>query len=175
MTVRSNRIRALLIILAVAATVGEAITTYAADDENEPPMLAIDPRTLKFEPIPDMPSCASGATLRGNPRNSPSWVMLKLSTGCRVPWHWHSAHEDLVVISGQGMISMKDGPPLKFTPGAYASLPSHHAHQANCTRECLIFAVSDGAFDINYVDENGEDISVEKALGESAKPKGTKK
>jgi hypothetical protein len=70
---------------------------------------------------------------------------------------------------------MKDGPPLKFAPGAYASLPSHHVHQASCSRACLLFNTADAAFDIHYVDASGGKISADEALRPSAETKGKKK
>src|SRR6185436_1507868 len=128
MTMRSNRIRALLIMLGAVAAVAESVPTHAEDTAE---MITLNPQQMKFTPIPDMPGCASAAILRGNPRSGPAWVLLKLGSGCRVPWHWHTANETLVVISGRGAVEMKDGPPLKFAPGAYASLPSHHMHRAS--------------------------------------------
>lgn len=169
MTLASNRTCILLILALVMVAVGGAAPAQAADKE---PMVTLDPRTLKFIEIPDMPACASAAILRGNPRYGPAWVLLKLASGCEVPWHWHSANETLLVISGRGMVSMKDGPPLRFVPGAYAALPSHHQHKASCSRTCLLFNSADDAFDIHYVDDNGEEISAKKALQRSA---GTKK
>ena len=128
-------------------------------------MITLNPQTLKFTPIPDMPACASAAILRGNPRWGPAWVLLKLASGCRGPValahgerdsarHQRAGHRD----------GMKDGPPLQFVPGAFASLPSHHMHQASCSRTCLLFNSADAAFDIHYVDANGEEISSEEAL-----------
>src|SRR6185295_10627846 len=146
--------------------------TRAADTAE---MVTLSPQKLKFTPIPDMPGCSSAAILRGNPRSGPAWVLLKLASGCRVPWHWHTANETLVVISGQGTVEMKDGPPLQFAPGAYASLPSHHAHQASCSRTCLLFNGADAAFDVHYVDASGEEISADKALKPSPRAKAKKK
>ena len=153
---------------------GRAAVKAALDGETEK-MVTLNPQTVKFIAIPDMPACASAAILRGNPRSGPAWVLLKLASGCRVPWHWHTANETLLVISGQGTVAMKDGPPLRFAPGAYASLPSHHMHQATCSRSCLLFNGADAAFDIHYVDAKGEEISSEKALTPPAKAKGKKK
>jgi quercetin dioxygenase-like cupin family protein len=164
--------RALLVMLGAVAALGRSVPTHAEDTEK---MITLNPKTLKFTPIPDMPTCASAAILRGNPRNGPAWVLLKLGSGCRVPWHWHTANETLLVVSGQGAVAMKDGPPLEFVPGAYASLPSHHAHQASCKRACLLFSGADAAFDIHYVDANGEEISLEKALTPPAKGRRKKK
>lgn len=169
MTMPWNRLSVLLIMLGVVAAVGESVPTHADETEQ---MITLNPETLKFAPIPDMPGCASAAILRGNPRNGPAWVLLKLASGCRVPWHWHTANETLLVISGRGTVAMKDGPPLKFAPGAYASLPSHHMHQASCSRACLLFNTADAAFDIHYVDASGEKISADEALRPSARAKG---
>jgi quercetin dioxygenase-like cupin family protein len=172
MTMRSNRIRVLLIILGAAVAVGESAPIHATDTAE---MITLNPQQLKFTPIPDLPACASAAILRGNPRSGPAWVLLKLASGCRVPWHWHTANETLLVISGRGTVAMKDGPPLQFAPGAYASLPSHHAHQASCSRTCLLFNGADAAFDIHYVDARGEEIPADKALKPSTRAKGKKK
>ena len=177
MTIRLKRMRALLIVLGAVAAVGESVPTHAKDapgasipspakdkEKDSEQMVTLNPQTLEFTPIPDMPACASAAILRGNPRWGPAWVLLKLASGCRVPWHWHTANETLLVISGRGAVEMKDGPPLKFVPGAFSSLPSHHMHQATCFRTCLLFNSADAAFDIHYVDANGEEISLEKAM-----------
>jgi hypothetical protein len=169
MTIRSNRTWALLIVLGVVSAVGEPVPISA--EEPAAAMATLRPETLKFIPIPDMPGCASAAIVRGDPRWGPAWVYLKLASGCRVPWHWHTANETLLVISGRGTLAMKDGPPLQFAPGAYASLPSHHAHQASCSRACLLFNTADDAFDIHYVDASGEEISLEEALEQPAKAK----
>jgi quercetin dioxygenase-like cupin family protein len=173
MTMGSNRMRALLVVLGVVAAVGKPVPTRADDPAAE--MTTLSPETLKFAPIPDMPGCASAAILRGDPRKGPAWVLLKLASGCRVPWHWHTANETLLVISGRGSVAMKDGPPLQFTPGAYASLPSGHRHQASCSRACLLFNTADAAFDIHYVDASGEEISLDEAMRQSAKAKPKKK
>jgi quercetin dioxygenase-like cupin family protein len=172
MTMRLNRICVLLIMLAAAAAVGEPVPSHAADTDK---VIVLSAQKLKFTSIPDMPGCASAAILRGNPRWGAAWVLLKLDSGCRVPLHWHTPNEDLVVISGQGTLSMKDGPSLQFAPGAYTSLPSHHMHQASCTRSCLFFNSADGAFDIHYVDANGEEISADQALKPPAKKPPAKK
>ena len=171
MSRQSNRMRTLIMLVALAA-VGGSVPTHAEDTEQ---MVTLNPQTLKFTPIPDLPGCASAAILRGDPRTGPAWVLLKLASGCRVPWHWHTANETLLVISGRGTLAMKAGRPLQFVPGAYASLPSHHVHQASCTRACLLFNAADAAFDIHYVDASGEEISPDKALKPSARAKGKKK
>lgn len=158
----------LVIVLGAVAALGPSVPAHA---ENVEKMVALDPQKLEFITVPDMPACATAAILRGNPRWGPAWVLLKLASGCRVPWHWHTANESLVVISGRGTLAMKDGPPLRFAPGAYTSLPSHHAHQASCSRSCLLFNTADAAFDIHYVNATGQEISASKALKPAASSK----
>jgi quercetin dioxygenase-like cupin family protein len=160
-------------MLGATAAMAHSAPTHAKDAE---PMVVTNPQTLKYTAVPGLPSCATAAILRGDPRSGPAWVLLKLASGCRVPSHWHTANEDLVIISGQGSLMMQDGGQrLQFAPGAYASLPNHHVHQASCSRSCLLFSIADGAFDIHYVDANGEEISADKALKQPARTKGKKK
>jgi mannose-6-phosphate isomerase-like protein (cupin superfamily) len=165
MAIRSNRVVALLIMLGIAAVVGESVPVHAEDQ-----MITLNPHTLKYIAIPDMPACATAAILRGNPRWGAAWVLLRLASGCKVPWHWHTANETLLVISGRGTVTAKDGTPLQFTPGAFAYLPNHHVHQASCARTCVLFNSADAAFDIHYVGANGEEISSEEALRPAARP-----
>src|SRR5437868_15126074 len=132
---RSSSKAAVVMLLATGG--GAAL---AANDHR---MVITNPQTLEYINVPDMPTCATAAILRGNPRSGPAWVLLKLASGCQVPWHWHTANEDMLVINGQGTIDMQDGPPLQFVPGAYAALPSHHTHHATCTRACLLFSIAD--------------------------------
>jgi mannose-6-phosphate isomerase-like protein (cupin superfamily) len=172
MTTRWNRIGALLVMLGTAAAVERSAPANARDVGQ---VMAVNPRTLEFRAIPGMPGCASAAILRGDPRSGPAWVLLKLDSGCRVPSHWHTPNEELVVISGRGTLAMKDGKPLQFAPGAYASLPSHHVHQTSCSRACLLFNSADGAFDIHYVDASGKEISLDKAMSQSTRTKARKK
>ena len=53
---RSNRRRALLIMLGAAVAVAQPAPTHAWETGK---MMAVSPQTLKFIPIPDMPSCSS--------------------------------------------------------------------------------------------------------------------
>ena len=82
MPIRSNRTCALLVMLATAASLGKSLPAHA---EETIPMVSLDPQSLKFISIPDMPACATAAILRGNPRSGAAWVLLKLASGCRVP------------------------------------------------------------------------------------------
>lgn len=167
----ASRIRAWAVVLVCGASLIAGVASSRAEDADQPK--TVTPQGWKFDPIPDMPPCSSAAIVRGNPRNAPAWVLLKLDSGCRVPWHWHTANETLLVIRGQGTLAMKDGSPLALAPGAYASLPSRHVHQMSCTRACLLFNTADAAFDIHYVDASGHGIGPAEAFSRPTRAKKT--
>ena len=119
---------------------------------------------MKFGPIPGLPTCMSGAVQSGDPAKEPFIILVKLATGCSIPWHWHTAGENLMIVSGTGRIEMKDGPSQTLRAGGFALLPSRHVHQFRCKNKCTFFFYSDGAFDIHYVDKQGAELSPEDAL-----------
>jgi quercetin dioxygenase-like cupin family protein len=151
-----GRLGTLVVGLLAAITAG----VHAAEPAGS---RTFDPTVPQFAPVPIMPSCATVAPVRGDPRSGPSVVIVMLAPGCRVPWHWHTPNEDLVFASGTGVLDMKDGRPLRFHRGMHASLPSRHVHQMRCPRTCAFFSVSDATFDIHYVDDAGNEISMDDA------------
>ena len=120
---------------------------------------------LKFGPIPGMPTCLSGAVENGDPMTGPGFILAKLTTGCIVPWHWHTAGENVLVISGKGLIDMADAKSKKtLTAAGFAHLPSKHIHQFSCKSKCTLLIYTETAFDIHYVDKDGNEIPAENAL-----------
>jgi len=154
----------LLPTLAFAALALQPAAVVFAEDEPA----AVSPGTLKFATVPGLPACTKAAPLKGDPTKGPAVLLAKSAAGCRVPWHWHTAGEQIMVVGGAGTIEMKDGKPLRLQSGAYASLPGHHVHRVTCTSACTLFVTSDAAFDIHYVDEAGTEIPQEQALKASA-------
>jgi mannose-6-phosphate isomerase-like protein (cupin superfamily) len=165
MKTESSRIAVIALVLCAAVTMARASAIYAGQ-ANE--MITVNPQTLKFAQIPGIPSCATAAPMRGDPSKGPFALLLKLSAGCRVPWHWHTPNEEVLVVSGAGVLDVREGKPFQMRPGAYASLPSHHVHQATCSSACVLFNTADGIFDIHYVDESGTEIPADEALKKKA-------
>src|SRR5437764_1079232 len=122
--------------------------------------------TLKLVTFPGFPTCATGAVESGDPAHGPSVVIfLKAAAGCKVPWHWHTPNEHVMMVSDAGKLEMKDAKPVVLRAGGYALLPSHHVHQFSCAGPCTAFVSADGVFDIHYVDKDGKEISADQALG----------
>ena len=119
---------------------------------------------MKFGPVPGLPTCAAGSVQTGDPGKGSFIILAKLETGCSIPWHWHTAGEDLMIVSGTARIEMKDGPSQTLRAGGFALLPAQHVHQFLCKNKCTFFFYSDGAFDIHYVDAQGTELSPDDAL-----------
>ncbi|MEP6913195.1 MAG: cupin domain-containing protein [bacterium] len=119
---------------------------------------------MKFGPLPALPTCALGSVQSGDPTAGPSVIFAKIPAGCSIPWHWHTPNEHVMIVSGVARMEMKDGKPLTLRAGGFALMSSHHVHQFRCQRACQLYIYSDVAFDIHYVDRQGNEISPGDAL-----------
>jgi len=119
---------------------------------------------MKFVTVPGLPTCSPGSVQSGDPTKGPSIILAKVAAGCSIPWHWHTANENLMLVSGIAHLEMKEGKPLTLRPGGFALMPSRHVHQFRCDGPCLLYIYSDAPLDIHYVDRQGTEISPAKAL-----------
>ncbi len=120
---------------------------------------------MKFGPIPGLPTCVQLSIQSGDPAQGAFVALAKVKTGCAVPWHWHTANEQLMIVEGTARVQMKDmGGPVALHAGGFARMPSHHVHEFQCTQTCTFFIHSDQKFDIHYVDPQGKEIPPEQAL-----------
>jgi quercetin dioxygenase-like cupin family protein len=151
--------------LLLAITVGPALWSARADDK----MVHAASATSKFVNFPGLPTCTTGSVQNGDPSKGSSVILAKTTTGCKIPWHWHSASEQLMVVSGSAKVEMKDGSPTTLRSGDYVALPEKNVHQFTCLISCKFFIMPSGAFDIHYVDKDGKEISPDEALKSKAK------
>ena len=129
------------------------------------------PVAAKFMEFPGLPKCLVGSVQNGDPMKGAAVILAKGKTGCVVPWHWHTASEQLMFVSGTGTVEMKDEGKKSLSAGGYVNLPGKHQHEFRCTASCTFFISTDGAFDIHYVDASGNEIPVDQALKPAAKAK----
>jgi quercetin dioxygenase-like cupin family protein len=159
----------------VAAVVGSFLFLTSSTPADEQ-AVAVNSAELKFANLPGLPTCFTAAVESGDPVKGPSVFMIKGAAGCKVPWHWHTPAEHVMIVSGTGRMEMQGGKTTLLRPGGYALLPSHHIHQFSCAGPCSIFLRSDGVFDMHYVDKSGKEITPEQALGSpKMKPAAKKK
>jgi len=148
------------------------ITPLAAQSPDQMPYAPL--ASTKFMTLPMLPSCMTVSAQRGDPMKGAAVLLLKVNSGCVVPWHWHTANENLMMVSGKGKSEMSGGAHT-MAMGDYLYLAGRQVHQFTCISSCLVFDVIDDAFDIHYVDSEGQEIPVEQALKPAAKPAAAKK
>jgi quercetin dioxygenase-like cupin family protein len=141
------------------------LTAGAASAQEMPGQPGTNMGAMKFVTVPPVPTCARAAVANGDPTKGPAVLLLKVTPGCVIPWHWHTPNEYVMVVSGTARLQMKDDKPITLTSGAFALMPSHHAHHFKCLRAtCHIYVYSDAAFDIHYVDKSGNELTPADAL-----------
>jgi quercetin dioxygenase-like cupin family protein len=121
-------------------------------------------KDMKFATIPNVPTCFTGAVEHGDPSSGPSTFFIKGTKGCDVPMHFHSSTEQLIMVNGTARAQMKGDRPRILRAGGFAIAPSRHPHHVTCTSACKFYVVSDGPFDVHYIDDGGTEISFEQAV-----------
>ena len=129
----------------------------------------------KFVTLPVLPACATFSAQRGDPTKGAAVLLLKINSGCVIPWHWHTASESLMMVSGKARVEMKPSGTHTLSAGDFLYLAGKEVHQFTCRSRCLLFDVIDGAFDIHYVGADGKEIAPDMALKPMAKPAAAKK
>jgi quercetin dioxygenase-like cupin family protein len=158
----------LLVLLASALIT----SPLAAQGPDQMPYAAL--ASTKFMTLPVLPSCMTISAQRGDPMKGAAVLLLQVKSGCVVPWHWHTANENLMMVSGKGKSEMSGGAHT-MAMGDYLYLAGKQVHQFTCISSCLVFDVIDEAFDIHYVDAEGQEIPVKQALKPTVNPTPAKK
>ena len=111
-----------------------------------------------------LPDCYTYAVERGDPKSGPSVTYSKLSAGCKVPWHIHSANAQVLFVSGTFQLHMKGQQVQVLRQGSYVYVPANHQHQETCLDGCTYYVIREGVADVHYVDTGGREISPRIAL-----------
>jgi quercetin dioxygenase-like cupin family protein len=159
---KRNAQRSLLCAVVVALV---ALAACARDEETQ----IANATQVKLAPVPNAPACVTAAPEHGDPSKGASTMLVKFTSGCTVPMHWHTPNEEVMMVSGSAKLQMQDGATSTLDKGGFARLPAKHPHQFTCITACTTFLVSDGVFDVHYVDRSGNEISADQALA-STKP-----
>jgi hypothetical protein len=104
--------------------------------------------SVQFLPDNDV-KCLSSAIETGDPATGPSTLILKAPSGCVVSWHFHTAQEQVLMISGTIVAEMTGLPTTTLGPGGFAAMAGGMAHQFTCQdTACRMFVTFDRAYDI---------------------------
>lgn len=107
--------------------------------------------SVRFSPDKDV-KCLSSALETGDPTRGPSTFILKAPLGCVVPWHYHTAEEQLIIISGRVLAEMPGHPSTRLGAGGFAMMEGHMPHQFTCQGKspCVMVVAFDRAYDIYW-------------------------
>ena len=110
---------------------------------------------VKFEQDDDV-KCLASAVESGDPAKGPSTIILKAPPSCLVPWHYHTAQEQLIVVQGNVQTEMEGMSARPLGPGGFAKMPGKAKHQFSCQSKtaCVMFVTFDGTYDIFWVKDN---------------------
>jgi quercetin dioxygenase-like cupin family protein len=145
----------------------------AAENSNPQPKIE-NIADMKFVTFPNVPTCFTLAAEHGDPSSGPSTLLIKGTKRCEAPMHYHTSTEQVVMVSGTARIEMKGDQPRIIIAGAFATAPARHPHNFTCKTACKFYVISDGIFDIHYVDDSGNEIPFEKAVKTAAKTVGSR-
>jgi quercetin dioxygenase-like cupin family protein len=107
---------------------------------------------VKFEPDDDV-KCLDSLLESGDPGKGASTFILRASPNCMVPLHYHTAEEQLIVVSGDVETGMEGVTPRVLQAAGFAMMPSKEKHWFSCKSKdgCLMFVTFDRAYDIFWV------------------------
>lgn len=148
-----NRARVTVQAIAAAALCAAASTSLADSTMTGD----VKPLTSLHFTADDDVKCLSDAIETGDPETGPSTILLKATPGCVVPWHYHTAVEQLIVIRGDVLTEMSGHAAGLLSAGGFAVMGSKVPHQFVCQEksECLIVVIFDRKYDIYWGKGNG--------------------
>ena len=91
---------------------------------------------------PFMPESCGLAVLQGNPEEHNADVFFRLKPGTKVPKHWHTSAERMVLLSGQLRVNYQGQAPVIMNPFTYAYGPPKLPHDTICREQdddCILF------------------------------------
>jgi mannose-6-phosphate isomerase-like protein (cupin superfamily) len=111
---------------------------------------------LKWSPCPAIfPKGCEVTVLHGDPANGRSDVFLRTPANYRLPTHWHTSPEHMVLISGKLHVTYEGQKPSILRAGSYAYGPAKAKHEARCANvgPCVLFIAFESPIDAVLVED----------------------
>jgi quercetin dioxygenase-like cupin family protein len=125
--------------LAARASDQETAITWTQDDSR-----------LQWGPCPAfLPEGCRIAVLHGDPAKPNADVFFKLPANSKLPRHWHSSAERMVLVAGELRVTYEGQPAATLKPGTYAYGPAKLPHSGHCTSAvpCVLFIAFESPVD----------------------------
>lgn len=89
------------------------------------------------------------AVLHGDPSKANSDIFFKVPGDFKIPHHWHTSPERMILVSGQLDVTYDGEKTNTMIPGAYAFGPAKKPHTAFCHKgdACVIFIAFEDPID----------------------------
>ncbi len=118
-------------------------------------MMVMNQKDLKWENIIPEWGVRSprAAILRVDPKTKATQLLIWAPKGIHVPRHWHSANESITIIRGTFSLEC-EGQRMELNQGGWGYINAKKAHQAwtGPREDVLSYVMTDGAWDVNWVD-----------------------
>jgi quercetin dioxygenase-like cupin family protein len=140
---KSRAMRAAICFLAMFTS------TQAADQEKAITWTADDSR-LQWGPCPAfLPEGCRIAVLNGDPAKANADVFFKVPAGSKLPLHWHSSAERMVLVAGELLVTYEGQAAATMKAGTYAYGPARQPHSGTCVSAapCVLFIAFESPVD----------------------------
>jgi len=114
---------------------------------------ADDPK-LQWGPCPAfLPAGCQIAVLNGDPGKPNADVFFKVPGKSRLPAHWHSSAERMVLVAGELRVAYEGQKPRTLKAGSYAYGAPKLKHEGECVSAtpCVLFIAFEGPVDATPV------------------------
>jgi quercetin dioxygenase-like cupin family protein len=146
---------------ALLLLLGEAGSLANAQPSAQEPALAwtADDAQLKWGPCPPfLPTGCGIAVLHGDPAKTNFDVFLKVPAKSRLPLHWHTSAERMVLVAGELHVTYEGQKTAILKPGTYAYGPAKRPHDGVCvsTVSCVLFIAFESPLDAVPIESKAE-------------------
>lgn len=129
---------------------------YAQPAAQEPAVTwTADDTQLKWGPCPPfLPQGCGLAVLHGDPAKNNVDVLLRVPAKSKLPLHWHSSAERMVLVAGELQVTYEGQKTVVLRPGTYAYGPARRPHSGACDSAvpCVLFIAFESPLDAVLVD-----------------------
>jgi quercetin dioxygenase-like cupin family protein len=100
-----------------------------------------------------MPQGCGISVLHGDPAQPNADVFFRVPGKARIPSHWHTSAERMVLVEGEMQVTYKGQATTTLKAGSYAYGPAKLEHEATCTSDgpCVLFIAFEGPVDAHPV------------------------
>ena len=109
-----------------------------------------DDARLQWGPYPPfLPAGCQIAVLNGEPAKPNADVFFKVPANSKLPKHWHSSAERMVLVAGELHVTYEGQKTAILKPGSYAYGPAKLAHSGECVSAvpCVLFIAFESPVD----------------------------